>query len=168
MLDFLVRVLHFVILNSQAQQLPDTQPDEVSAFVAVAVFEETPRISAELLVSLAWGESRFKQDAGPGCGVLQVFPQYLNRPEWTCKVLKTDLVLAVRSAVVALDEMLDDKRVRGNLHRALMYRACGNVFFEGKCNDKKGLWVQAAEGRAQGLIPDVRPSYHVRELKPSM
>jgi len=69
---------------------------------------------------------------------------------------------------VALDEMLDDKRVRGNLHRALMYRACGNVFFEGKCSDKKGLWVQAAEGRAQGLIPDVRPSYHVRELKPSM
>ena len=165
MLGYLLTVLRFLLLNSQAQQLPDTKPDEVAAFVSVAVFEETPRVSAELLVALAWGESRFKQDVGPGCGVLQVFPKYLKNRAWTCKVLQTDLTLAVRSAVVALEEMLDDKRVRGDLHKALMYRACGNVYFKGTCSDHKARWVRAAEARARKMT--ARPSYHTREERPS-
>lgn len=166
-MGFLLKVLHILILNAQAQaQLTDIQPEEVAAFVSVAVFEETDQVSAELLVSLAWGESRFKQDSEPGCGVLQVFPQYLDgHPDWTCKVLRNDLVLAVRSGVVGLEQMLDDKRVHGDLHRALMYRACGNKFFEGTCNEKKGHWVKAAEARAQQLT--YHPSHNVREQRPS-
>ncbi len=143
-------ILHFIILHAHAQELPDTQPEDVTAFVVVAIAEETPRVPAELLVSLAWAESRFQQLSRPGCGVLQVFPKYLGRG-WSCQDLQADLVLAVRAGVVGIEMMLDDQRVRGDLHRALMYRACGNTFFVGKCSRQKAMWVERALARTKQL-----------------
>lgn len=144
-------ILHLLALNERALQLPDTRPHEVSAFVYVAVTEATPRVSAELLVSLAWAESRFQQSALPGCGVMQVFPHHFPdyRPPSDCEVWRSDLRLAVRAGVEEIELMLRDRRVNGNLRRALMYRACGNAAFNGTCT--KGGWVDGALQRMRSL-----------------
>lgn len=144
-------VLSLLLLNARAQQLPDTQPGAVRTFVAVAFAEATPRVPADLLVSLAWAESRFESQAGPACGVMQVFPRDIGRPASDCQIWRRDVTLAVRAGVLELEMMLEDKRVHGSIRRALMYRACGNAFFDGTCSHEKSRWVDAVLARWRWL-----------------
>lgn len=142
------RVLqHADNLYTAAASLPDLDASRVIPMVLAAIAEETPSAHAELLVALAWGESRFEQSAQPLCGVLQVNPIDIGRPMSDCTVWRNDLRLAVRAGVAEIEMMLADHRVAGDLKRALLYRACGNKAFDGTCAAAKYAWVEDAIAR---------------------
>lgn len=141
----LIIVLHLVsALYQRAAQLPDVNNQQVAAFVMAAVQEETRDAPATLLIALAWAESRFDPNAQPMCGALQVRPVDLGRPQSDCVVWRKSVRAGVRAGVDELKLLLADRRVRRNMRRALMYRACGNAFFEGTCSDAKARWVDTA------------------------
>jgi len=143
-------------LRLAAHALPDvSRPDLVDAIVDAAIDVQTPRVPAALIVAIAWGESRFEASARPACGVLQVFPRDLAEPAAACDVWRRDLRAGVRAGVREIETMLADKRVRGDLRRALLYRACGNRAFDGSCSPAKHAWVAAALARWRDLA---RPS----------
>lgn len=132
--------------------LPDVDaPDRIDHFVEAALTAQTSRVPAALLVALAWGESRFDSAARPACGVMQVYPRYLDEPASACDEWRRDLRAGVRAGVREIELMLDDKRVHGNMRRALLYRACGNSAFDGSCSKAKRSWVTAALARWRAL-----------------
>ena len=139
-------------LYAAASKLPDIGDGSlVPPMVIAAILEETPRAPAALLVSAGWGESRFDQRAQPLCGVLQVNPIDIGRPMSDCAVWREDLRLAVRAGVTEIEMMLADHRVAGDLRLMLLYRACGNVAFDGTCRADKYAWVEAAIARYHQL-----------------
>lgn len=139
-------------LHDAALDLPDVaSPDLVNQFVDAALEAQTRRVPAALLVALAWGESRFDGDALPACGTMQVYPHDLGEPATACAEWRRDLRAGVRAGVREIELMLADKRVRGDLRRALLYRACGNRAFDGSCGAKKYAWVTSAIARWRAL-----------------
>lgn len=127
-------------LRHNARLLPDVRLTDVEAAVEAAISVETPDLPASLLVSIMWGESRFVPDVRTGrvCGVMQVNPSDIGRPRSDCTRWKHDIRAAAAAGVKELQMMLGDRRVSGNLRKALLYRACGNSAFDGTC--KKGRW----------------------------
>ena len=119
-------------LQAAARALPDVRPAQANAAAKAALEAETPRVSAELVLSVMWGESRFEPNERVGivCGVMQVSPAYMGLPYGkTCRLWEHDLLAATRAGVFEIEQDLDDPRVRGDMTRALLYRACGNSAF---------------------------------------
>lgn len=134
-------------LAAIAADMPDVSADfgQVMHVAGEAIRHATPRVPAELLVALAWGESRFESDAKPGCGVLQVFPRDIGLGDFAyCDRWRASVGEAVAAGVQEIEMMLDDHRVRGSMTGALLYRACGNVAFDGTCSQAKVRWVAKA------------------------
>ncbi len=116
--------------------LADVNSAEAVAAVEAALLSETDKVSAELLVSLSWAESRFKLVvySDKSCGALQVNPQDIGRPRSDCKVWDKNLLAAFQAGVKEIEMLLADRRVHGNMALALRYRACGNsAFVSGGC-----------------------------------
>jgi hypothetical protein len=134
-------------LAQRAEQLPDVKPDLTAPMVESALRHGTDKIPAALIVALAWGESRFQLDAKPRCGVMQVWPADIDRPASDCEVWRRDLDAGVMAGVEEIRMLLADSRVAGDMRRALLYRACGNVAFDGTCDGKKIRWVNEAISR---------------------
>jgi hypothetical protein len=144
-------------LHNTARELPDVESLElVDQFVDVALELQTPRVPAALIVAIAWGESRFDSSAHPACGVMQVYPRDLGEPAAACDEWRHDQRAGVRAGVREIELMLADKRVRGDMRRALLYRACGNRAFDGSCDVKKYAWVTAAMARWRALLRQTR------------
>lgn len=140
-------------LHEAARELPDvSSPDLADRFVDVALELQTPRVPAALIIALAWGESRFDASARPACGVMQVYPRDLGEPAASCAEWRRDLHAGVRAGVREIETMLADKRVRGNMRLALLYRACGNKAFDGTCDAKKYAWVTTAMARWHSIV----------------
>lgn len=139
-------------IMANALSLPDVRESDVRPAVEAALRHETAEIPAELLVSIMWGESRFIPTIRTGivCGIMQVGPHNINRPRKVCSTWDRDVDMAVADGVRELKMLLSDKRVRGNVRRALLYRACGNAAFNGSC--KKGAWPGWVLQRARRLI----------------
>lgn len=127
-------------IRANAHNLPDVQPELIDSAVDAAFATETLAVPAELLLSIAWGESRFRPDQRTGvvCGALQVNPDDIGEPRGNCVRWANDMHLGFAAGVRELEMMLADRRVRGNLRLALLYRACGNAAFDGTCT--KGQW----------------------------
>lgn len=143
----LIRVALTVLrLRAAALSLGDVRPADVDAFVSAAMDEQTASVPAALLVALGWGESRFDASAGPACGAMQVYPGDLGLPWAACAAWAHDTRAGVRAGVQELELMLADGRVRGDLRRALLYRACGNAAFQPGACAMDG-WVNAAIAR---------------------
>jgi hypothetical protein len=149
-------------LHRAARQLPDVRnPALVDHFVDVAIAEETPRVPAELIVAIAWGESRFESSSQPGCGTMQVFPRDIGAPRSACRLWRRDLRAGVQAGVEEIEQKLDDRRVRGNMYLALLYRSCGNSAFDGTCSAAKHAWVRAAIWRWKRLDGGTVPPRHL-------
>jgi hypothetical protein len=131
--------------------LGDVREDHVRPAVRAAERHGTPRISPELLVSIMWGESRFRPDQRTGrvCGVMQVGPADINRPHSDCVIWARDVDAAVAAGVLELEMLLADRRVHGDIRLALLYRACGNSAFDGTC--RKTGWPGWVLRRAERL-----------------
>jgi len=122
---------------------------------SAAVDASTPAISADLLVSVAFIESRFdptatsriqsgrrltgsypSTDAPPGlrgslyCGELQTFAA-----SWAECLAMRDRAVAYTAAVAELTHWLHDRRVHGDIALALAGHGCGNAgVTSGRCN----------------------------------
>ena len=147
----LALVFRFLHLWLQTSRLPDVQPNLVIPTVIGAMHAETDEYPAELLIAIAWGESRLDPTVRTGvvCGILQVNPTDINRPRSDCDVWSQSAEEGIQAGVIEMDMLRADSRVRGDLQLALLYRACGNAAFDGTC--RKTRWPEWVIDRARCL-----------------
>lgn len=138
-------------LELATHYLPDVNHADIKDVVNSAILSQTNDITAELLIAIAWGESRLKSNVKTGnfCGIVQVNPADIGRPKSDCNIWLQNSKDGFAAAVTELQMMLSDKRVNGSIKKALMYRACGNSYFAGKC--KKISWANWVLYRAAYL-----------------
>jgi len=131
---------------ARAQELPDIEPQLVLPNVLAAFNAETIEYPAELLLAIAWGESRFKSDITTGhvCGVLQTVPRIPSDcRRWL------NVFAGYQAGVDELIEWARDRRSRGDLRLVLLARACGNSAFIDTC--RKQRWPGWVLRRARQL-----------------
>jgi len=134
-------------LEALARSMPDVRPTQATEAARAALIVETAELPAELLLAIAWGESRFDPTVvtGKACGPMQTIP---SRPD-DCARWR-DPVEGFRAGRDELaDELMHDHRVHGDLRLALLAYACGNSVFDGTC--KKLGWPSVIIERAKGL-----------------
>ncbi len=147
--------------------VPALDPLAAYAHAAAAQAAATDHVSAELLLGIAFVESRFDptatsrvegqqrrtgrypSTAPPSglnhraslyCGPLQTFAS-----SWSGCMAMRDLSKAYAAGVAELEQWLADKRVRGEISRALAGHGCGNHgVTTGNCNGYPGrvLWME--------------------------
>jgi hypothetical protein len=128
--------------------VPSVAPEVAFAHASAAIEAASPRISPELLLAIAYVESRYDPTAtsrvegairktgsypatiepanlAPGsslfCGPLQTFAA-----SWRDCLALRDLKTAYTAGATELDGWLRDRRVRGDVTRALAGHGCGN------------------------------------------
>lgn len=131
-------------LVASARALPDVSPDEAEVAARAALFVETRELPAELLIAIAWGESRFVSSTvtGHACGPMQT----IARSRRECEAMKIPLVgfaLGVRELKSWL------RLARGDLYLALLGQACGVSALRGTCS--KSAWPSWVLHRARAL-----------------
>jgi hypothetical protein len=138
-------------LRANARDLPDVRAELVDDAVDAALATETRAVSAELLLSIAWSESRLEpgQRTGIVCGALQVNPTDIGEPRASCRLWAAYTYFGFAAGVRELEVMLAEARVHGDLRLALLYRACGNHAFDGTC--AKIQWPRWVLERARAL-----------------
>jgi hypothetical protein len=144
---------------------PQLDTADAIAHAHAAAQAATPEVSAELLLAMAFVESRFdplgvsrveghkrrlgrypsteppkrwRKGTSLYCGPLQTFAA-----TWDDCMKQRDLEVAYATAVTELSNWLRDRRVRGDMTRALAGYGCGNRGVRsGKCNRYPGrvLW----------------------------
>ena len=131
-------------LIAKTQLLPDVGLRDATVAAHAALLVETDQVSAELLIAIAWGESRFVAGVvtNRACGLLQIIAA--SRAE--CSLLKIPIV----NAYVARRQLEEWLRVsRGDLRKALLGNACGFSAFTGACS--KTRWPGWVLERARSL-----------------
>lgn len=128
--------------------LGDSSGEDVERAVDAALIAETDHFSAELLLSISWGESRFVASTitGRACGVMQV----VASTRVVCRELASDARLGMIAGVLEMeDERVEDRRTRGDVRLVLLAKACGNSAFDGTC--RKTAWPEWVIRRAEQL-----------------
>lgn len=137
----------------RAAELPDVRPKLITPSVAAALTAETNEFPAELLLAIAWGESRFEPGThtGRACGPMQTIARDGDCARWC------DPIEGFKAGVVELTEWSHDRRTHGDLRSILLAYACGNSAFDGSCTKKR--WPGWVLVRARKLgMHDVRAS----------
>lgn len=138
----------------RACELPDVRPELITPTITAALTAETPEFPAELLLAIAWGESRLDSTikTGKACGPMQSIPSHASDCVRWC-----DPIEGFKAGVAELIEWSHDKRTRGDVRLVLLAMACGNSAFDGTC--KKKRWPGWVLARAHRLgMHDVRPA----------
>lgn len=140
--------------------LGDAREEDMDAAVNAALeFEpaDVPGLDAPLILAIAWSESRFQTHAKPLCGVMQVSPRDMDQHRSMCRVWRRDIRSGIEVGVAEIRKIMDEiPRVRGDLSRALEYRACGGVAFTRRCHKRR--WVS----RVRALAERIRePAFHM-------
>lgn len=141
-------------IRRAVHELGDARTDDMDAAVEAALELESPPdmpgLDAPLILAIAWSESRFRVDAGPLCGVMQVSPGDMEEPRRRCREWRHSVRAGIEIGVREVRKILTDiRRVRGSLDRALEYRACGGKAFTHRC--RKGWWLVAVKRIAARL-----------------
>jgi hypothetical protein len=153
---FILAVFAKVELALRLAQLVPTLPyDAAYAHAAAAVEAAQPALPAELLLAIAYIESRFDPTATSRVegtvrrtgrypsttppralrGTLYCGPLQTYAATWTQCLAMRDLARAYGAAARELARWVRDPRVRGNVGRALLGHGCGNVGLRtGACN----------------------------------
>ena len=164
-LSIVLRHLELVVRLHAA--VPSMAPEVAYAHVQAASAAATDQIPAELLLGIAFVESRFEPRAvsrveggtrrtGPYlstsaparldrraslyCGPLQAFA-----PSWSACLGLRNLTTGYAAGAAELQQWLRDRRVRGNTRRALAGHGCGNLgAVTGKCNNypERVMWME--------------------------
>ncbi|HET7501313.1 MAG TPA: hypothetical protein VFK02_09935 [Kofleriaceae bacterium] len=162
-------------LQAAAPWMP---PPDVYAHIAAAEAAATERVTGELLLGIAFIESRFdatavsrvegrvrrtgrypwtavppKLDprASLYCGPLQTFA-----PSWSACLRLRDLKAAYAAGAAEIERWLNDRRVRGNVSRALAGHGCGNHgVATAQCNGYpvRVLWMEQRLRAGAGAGP---------------
>jgi hypothetical protein len=143
-------IFKFLYLWIQTSRLPDVQPEFITPAVLAALHVETEDAPSELLISIAWSESRLDPTVRTGnvCGILQVNPTDIGQPRSDCTIWSNNVEAGMHAGVIELQMLRADHRAQ-TLQRALLYRACGNAAFNGTCH--KTQWPTWVLDRAQCL-----------------
>lgn len=148
---------HFELAMRLHAAAPWVPPDVAYAHVEAASAAATDQVSAELLLGIAFVESRYdptavsrvegrRRKTGPYtattapsgldrkaslfCGPLQTFAT-----SWSTCVQMRNLDVAYAAAAAELRQWLGDRRVHGSTTRALAGHGCGNYgVLTGRCN----------------------------------
>ncbi len=167
--------------------VPALPPAEAYAHAAAAVDAASPRVSPELLLAIAFVESRYDPTATSRvegttrktghypsteqpanlapyaslyCGPLQTFAG-----SWRECLAMRDLPSAYAAGVAELETWLRDRRVHGDIGRALAGHGCGNHgLVTGRCNGYPTR-VRAVE-HVLSRAPAVRPDAQVAVRDP--
>jgi hypothetical protein len=140
-------------LYQRTNQLADVDPELILPAVTAALTAETDRFPAELLLAVAWGESRFisSTHTGKACGIMQTIP---SKPDDCRRWL--DPVEGFKAGVAELIEWSRDARTHNDVRTILLAYACGNQAFDGTCIKEK--WPDWVLARARRLgMRNVRP-----------
>lgn len=152
-----VIIKHLVLAYRLQVAAPWLDAEAVHAHVAAAQAAETDQVSSELLLGMAFVESRYdptavsrvegrtrrtgrypsteppahlNRHASLYCGPLQTFA-----PSWQACVGMRRLDTAYAAATLEIEGWLRDRRVHGNMARALSGHGCGNFGVRtGSCN----------------------------------
>ena len=148
-------ILTIAALTARVEALGDVRPGLAQPAVEAALAAGTLDVPAELLLSIAWGESRLEpspRGRGRACGILQVVPEDIGLPHAaTCALWARDLAAAFAAGVLEIRTELADRRVHRDLRLALLYRACGNAAFAGTCEKRAyPSWVLRRAARLGG------------------
>jgi hypothetical protein len=137
---------HFEQLLHRVERLPDTRPELALITTLAALSAESDRFPAELLIAIAWGESRLEPTTktGRACGPMQT----IAVKPGDCERWATPLY-GYQAGVDELTEWSNDKRTRGDLELVLLAYACGSSAFNGTC--KKTSWPGWVLKRARRL-----------------
>lgn len=136
-------------LYRKVDALPDVDHEDASRAVDAALVVETAQAPAELLLAIAWGESRYKASTitGHACGPMQTIPS----KHISCQAMQIPLIGFAAGAA----ELRSWLRVaHGDLRLALLAYACGNSAFDGTC--KKTAWPGWVLHRARRLGLEAR------------
>lgn len=136
-------------LVAMAQALPDVSPGQAEVAARAALIVETRELPAELLLAIAWGESRFAPSTvtGHACGPMQT----IAWSRASCHAMQIPLV----GFLVGVRELEAWLRVaRGDLRLALLGQACGVSALRGTCS--KTAWPGWVLRRARQLGLDAR------------
>ena len=161
---------HFELAMRLHAAAPWLPPDAAYAHVEAASAAATDEVSAELLLGIAFVESRFDpravsrvegrtrktgaylstsapagldHSASLYCGPLQTYAA-----SWSACVAMRQLDVAYRAAATEIHQWLRDPRVRGSTARALAGHGCGNFGVRtGQCNG----YPQRVRGMEQRL-----------------
>ena len=141
-------------LTRQAQALPDVAAADAEIAVRAALLVETPELPAELLIAIAWGESRFVPTTvtGRACGSMQT----IAWSRASCRAMQIPLV-GFWFGVRELSSWL--RVARGDLRLALLGQACGWSAFREGCS--KGRWPGWVLRRASVLGLTVARNPHL-------
>lgn len=120
------------------RELGDAKPELMDQALEAALDIETrgdiPGLDAPMILAIAWAESRFEPGVGHLCGVMQVSPKSMGLPHSVCPRWRVSVRAGMEAGIQHLRMLLDDvRRVRGDLDRALEYRACGGKAFTKAC-----------------------------------
>jgi hypothetical protein len=154
----------FIVLQLLAHRAPDLAAGaraELSSLGAAAAREqadaaiaaEVAPASAELLLAIAYRESRYDPSAGPMCGVLQADAR--DRREWYgrpagCAELRADGAAAQYSAGVrALERWLRLCRRMRRARGVGLVRCALNGYAEGTAAARRGWGVRGCPGRSR-------------------
>jgi hypothetical protein len=179
-----IALKHFELAMRLHAAAPWLPPDAAYAHVEAASAAATDQVTAELLLGIAFVESRFDptavsrvegrtrrtgsypltkepaaldRRASLYCGPLQTFAA-----SWSACVAMRSLGVAYAAAAAELRQWLRDRRVRGSTTRALAGHGCGNYgVTTGRCNGYPAR-VRWMEQRLQD--PPVRQQVAQRTL----
>jgi hypothetical protein len=134
-----------------AEQPMHAGPAVENAEAAIAA-ERAP-VSAELLLAIAWRESRYQEAAGPMCGVLQADAQdrrdWYGRPARCAELLADGLDAQYGAGERALERWL---RACGRMRRArgvTLLRCALNGYAEGTAAARRGWGVRGCRGTSR-------------------
>jgi len=144
--------------------LGDARSDDTDAAVdaALELEELAPDgMDAPLILAIAWAESRFDNRARPMCGVMQVGPRDMGEPRSRCAEWRASAWDGIMAGIREVRLIMTIRRVGGDLHRALEYRACGRKAFTRRC--RKRRWLRRVEAIAARLR---EPPYRIEGRGP--
>lgn len=132
-------------LRSALIEMGDVRHSLIDDAVTAAIGVEGDGVSAELLLALAWRESRLDPTVRPRggrvCGALQVVPRDVGERDHAdaCRRWSRDTWQGFEAGAVELRQWL--RHARGDLYTALRGRACGWKGLDRSipCLDDRGL-----------------------------
>lgn len=128
-------------LRVRVLALGDVRPELIDDAVVAALGVETDDVPAELLLSLAWWESRLEPSLRNGhvCGALQVKPEDVGERSFrdACHRWSQDTWQGFKAGADELELWLGHSH--RSLYVALRARACGWIGLSRGCG--KGWWI---------------------------
>lgn len=135
--------------------------DEATALehAEAAIAHERPDLPAELMLAIAWRESKYDPTARPDCGVMQVTRKNLGGSRAACAAARADAAAGYQVGADAFGRWVD--QCQGDRKRRVSVLRCAlNGYAEGTAAGRRGWGVKGCKrarcDRAAGPLARAR------------